>query len=600
LPFYCAREGTAMSACDERNPQPDAAHRARIADLQARLAQCGRLIAQIREELPEHDAHALSRLEQGIGSLAERVGTLGQEGQGPERVATAASAGLAASEDEPWDTQSAEELMRIHEAANAQWADPAAPRHYRAWRPSEGVAPAQAAEPPARDGAGVEARLAQIAHLIEGAVAQAHPAKALAALDRRLDAFERRLDVALSDMALGIGRGDLKLIDAHLVEFAGHFEAVGQQLGRLDAMETALHELARALEHSGAPSGDHSPIHQDAIAAIIDGAAERAASKVAASLSEIGEGENRLDRLQALVENHVAERRRSEEAAASVLHSIEDALMRILDRVEAMEALQAAPPAAADTRAREADGLEIEHDRLAQAYAQGARVLGQQVPEPTLDAADYVAAHRQERGATPRAPAAQHDIDDEMTHEEERRELRASALRAKRKAQAAAPAAESSSPDAGEVDRLGQGRVRTWAPAQASRHRKSLLFGAALALFGAGFVAVDTFLSALPPAAAPRHELVPQPEAGAAQASPPPRASDGHRRAAPTPEPALPPPLPDAGREEQSPSPPAPTRRLERLETGTAALSSSGATPVNWPEPDSPARPEGAGETETP
>ena len=585
-----------MSACDERNPQPDAAHRARIADMQARLAQCGRLIAQIREELPEHDAQALSRLEQGIGSLAERVGTLGQEGQGPERVATAAP-GPAASEDEPWDPQSAEELMRIHEAANAQWADPAAPRHYRAW-PSDGVAPARAAEPPLRDAAGLEARLAQIAHVIEGAVAEAHPAKALAALDRRLDAFERRLDVALSDMALGIGRGDLKLIDAHLVEFAGHFEAVRQQLGRLDAVETALHELARALERTGPPSGDHSPMRQDAIAAVIDGAAERAASKVAASLSETGEGENRLDRLQALVENHVAERRRSEEAAANVLHSIEDALMRILDRVEAMEALQAAPPAGADTRARAADGLEIEHDRLAQAYAQGARVLGQQVPEPTLDAADYVAAHRQEQSAPLSAPAAQHDIDEGVTHEEERRELRASALRAKRKAQAAAHAAESSSPDAGEVDRLGQGRVRTWAPAQASRHRKSLLFGAALALFGAGFVAVDTFLSASPPAAAPRHELVPQPGAGADQASPPPRASDGHSQAAPTPEPALPPP--DAGREEQSPSPPAPTRRLERLETGTAALSSSGATPVNWPEPDRSAQPEGAGETETP
>jgi hypothetical protein len=588
-----------MSACDERNTQPDAAHRrARFADMQARLAEFGRLIAQIREELPQHDAQDLSRIEQGIGSLAERVGTLGQEGQGPEHAAPPASPGLPASEDEPWDRQSADALMRIYEAAIAQWAGPAAPRRYRAW-PSEGAAAAQAAEPPSQDAAGLEARLAQLALLIEGAVAEAHPAKALAALDRRLDAFEQRLERALSDMALGIGRGDLKLIDAHLVEFAGQFEAIRQQLGRLDAVETALRELARAPERAEAPSGDHSPLSQGAIEAFIDGAAERAASKVTASLPEVGDGEDRLDRLQALVENHVAERRRSEEAAAAMLHSIEDGLMRILDRVEAMEALQAAPPAAADTHAREPDGLEIEHDRLAQAYAQGARVLGQHVQAPTLDAADYVAARRQERRAT--STPAHHDIDDGM-QEEVRRELRASALRAKLKAQAAE---SSRPPDAGEVgrlevDRLGQGPFRTWAPARASRHRKGLLFSAAMALFGAGFVAVDTLLSASPPAAAPGHELVPQPEAGASQALPPPRASDGTSEVAPTPEPASRPPLPDAGREEEIPNPPAPTRRLNRLETGTAVLSRSGATPVNWPERDGSARPADAGETESP
>src|SRR5262249_17436361 len=148
-----------------------------------------------------------------------------------------------------------------------------------------------------------------------------------------------------------------------------------------------------------------------------------------------------------------------------VLHSIEDALMRILDRVEAMEALQPAPQAGT-TNARELDGLEIEHDRLTQAYAQGARVLGQQAQEPTLDAADYVAAQRQERHAS--APAAQHDIDDGGAQDAAvRRELRASALRAKLKVQAAAHAAESfgpdtghdTGPDTGEVDRLGQDRA---------------------------------------------------------------------------------------------------------------------------------------------
>jgi hypothetical protein len=105
-----------MSAADERDTSAQAARqRAMIAEIEARLAQFGRLTAQIREGLPEHHAQDLAPIEQGIGSLAQRIGALGREkGRAGEGI------DLLPTEGDPWDTRSAEELMRVYEAVNAE------------------------------------------------------------------------------------------------------------------------------------------------------------------------------------------------------------------------------------------------------------------------------------------------------------------------------------------------------------------------------------------------------------------------------------------------------------------------------------------------
>jgi localization factor PodJL len=576
-----------MSAADERDtPAQAARQRGMIAEIEARLAQFGRLTAQIREGLPEHHAQDLTRIEQGIGSLAQRISALGRQSErevaGGERIALSPSPPVPPTEDEPWDPQSAEELMRVYEAVSAETAAPG-PQvkvHPRPWS-NQPAAAAAAPEPPLRDAAWLEARFAEIAALIERASTDADPAPALASLDRRLDQFERRLDSALGDMATGAGRGDLKLIDAHLVEFASQVEAVRQQLGRLDTIDAQLRELAHTFEGAEQARAGHSSPSEDAVAELIDSAAERAASKVAQSLPELGE--HRIVALEALVRDHVAERRRSEEASAGVFHSIEDALVRIVDRVEAMEAMKAEPAACADCEARERDGLQAEHDRLAEAYAEGARVLGQPALQPTLDAADYVAADRQQQRERSIDLGGQPGVDDWATQEEtERQQLRVSALRAKLKAQALAQAsgAESAASEEGPPAPLGQGRVRTWALTKARSYRASLLLGGVLALlFGAGFMAVDSMLAALPPAAVQGQDSVPQPGSRAGNAKFAPGPNDGQGDAAPLPQPAPRQPLPDAASDDQGQGESAPTPRLQRLQRATAALPASGATP---------------------
>src|SRR5262252_9175665 len=250
-------------------------------------------------------------------------------------------------------------------------------------------------------------------------------------------------------MAPAAGQGDLKLIDAHLVEFAGQVEAVRQQLNRLDTIDAQLRELAHAMTIGEQARAGQSARNEDAVAELIASAAERAASKVAQSLPALDE--HRIDTLEALVREHVAERRRSDEASAGVLHSIEDALVRIVDRVEAMEAMR--PAAYADGTAGEGDGLQTEHDRLAQVYAEGARVLGQPTLPPTLDAADYVAVNRQHQRATAIDLQAQPGADDWTTQDEMARQE----LRARFNAQALAPTpAEDVASEEGLPKSLGQ------------------------------------------------------------------------------------------------------------------------------------------------
>src|SRR5262249_22704727 len=177
----CAREEMPMSAADEREaPAQAARQRAMIAEIEARLAQFGWLTAQIREGLPEHHAQDLTRIEQGIGSLMQRIGALGRESErAGERTTPPPSPTVPSSEDDPWDPQSAEALMRVYEAVGVEAAIP--DRRARPDSRASSSRPAAPTEPAApSDVPGqmpwLEARFAEIAVLIERALADANPA----------------------------------------------------------------------------------------------------------------------------------------------------------------------------------------------------------------------------------------------------------------------------------------------------------------------------------------------------------------------------------------------------------------------------------------
>lgn len=528
-----------------------------LEDMRERLGQFGRQVDQVRSGLPAQLAGGLTRVEEEIAALAARIAIFGRERQSQKAMDESAQpevqAGADEPADEPWDAQSAEALTRAYEMAEGEHLIDR--RQRRAPKPSkeERLARAAAGRPqpqaPAYDRVWLEARFAGIAALLQQSLADSNPAKSLAALDRRLDHLEERLDTLLGNVSASVGAEGLAHIEEHIKELAAHFEATSRQLGRLDAIDEQLRQLSRGLEEQRERQRPQPAVSRDDdVEALIDTAAERAASRIAAATAAPGAEEaKRIDALERLMQDYIAERRRGEEATSGMLHTIEDALIRIIDRVEAMDVAGPNTNARAAAPGQEQDGMEAENERLAQAYAAGARILGQRPAEPVLDAADYdPPAPGQEQGA---AEAAVHITRQEPAGEDAqaRQELRASAMRAKLKAQAAleeTPPTTSPATDETMADSAKRGRDRTTAKttaktsATAGGRRSSLLLGSAMALlFGAGYLTVDLFVLPTAAPAAQQDQAAPNAEGQpAATDLGPPKAQHGAANRLPGPQ----------------------------------------------------------------
>jgi localization factor PodJL len=523
----------------------DRRHCDALADLQERLGQFGRQFGQVRAGLPEQHTAALTRLEQEIASLTERIAAFGRERQAQKGASGTVQTEAPAVADEPWDAQSAEALTRVYEMAQAEISASRRPRQGPAPgkppRPMQAAPISPQAPAPAYDQAWLEARFAGIAALLQQSLADSNPAKPLAALDQRLDRLEGRLDTLLGDVSARFGGEWLELIEEHTKGLAEHFDATSRQLARLDAVDEQLRQLSRTHEEQLQWSrAQPSSLREDAIAALIDTAAERAASRLVATLPAAtpmpeAEGSNRFDALEALLQDYIAERRRGEEATSGMLHTIEEALIRVLDRVDAMEVAGATPYMPADGNAGGQDGMHAESDRLAEAYAAGARILGQKPPQPTLDAADYAPlVARPEESLEPAAsgPHVATVAEDTQT----RRELSASAIRAKLKAQAAPEEPTPASPAADEAKAGAGKREQAKTSARAGGSWSNLLFGSAmLVLFGVGYLAVDLFIASGAAPALQQSSVVPAPEGQ--PAVDPIEPKEQHGRADPQPEP---------------------------------------------------------------
>jgi len=475
-----------------------------LGDMQQRLAQLCQQIDQARAGLPDQHADLLDRIEQGIGGLSQSMAVFARDRQAPRAAARPCA---TPDTDSPWDAESAEALTRVYELAEAELRDneqsrpqPKPPRQLPLPMQPEGTA--RQDREPDHDRAWLEQRFAEIAALLGRSLADISPDRSVAALNQRLDQFEQRLDAALGSTARQADAGTLNLIEAHINELTSQFEATRAQLGRLDAIDEQLRDLARMLESRKVSQPEAAGLSVETLKALIDTAAERAAGQLAASMSpstmvEDAEGRTRIEALEGLLQEYMSERRRGEEVSAGILQTIEDALMRIVDRIDAMEEAKTAPVSPGED-----DGLAMESERLAEAYAAGARVLGQSALEANVDAGDYAPSAQREEGETPAEPAApgtlaigRQPTEAAPQDVEMRRELRASAMRAKLKAQAMpdAPTATNIGPDENHASPARRAQLK--ASAGTARSRFSLLLLATMVmLFGAGYLVVDAFL----------------------------------------------------------------------------------------------------------
>jgi TPR repeat protein len=377
--------------------------------------------------------------------------------------------------DSPWDPEAAEALTKAYEESEAEWRESRSAR-----RPPNDRGRATAARRGGSTGsAGLESRLVEIADRLQRSIAGIDPDKSAGALGSRIEELEQRLSSAFEDVARRLEGQNLEKIEAQISGLNAHLEHTRGQIERIDAIDTRLRELAERIdEHRRQPEA--SRLSDEAIEVLIQSAADRAADRVVQSLPPQAPGidPERLDTLEALMREQIAERRQTEEMTSSVLRTIEDALGRILDRVDILE------PAVGPSRERHEGSSPL--DPLLEAYAQGARALGQVTPASLLDAEDYSTGGSRTGPSTPDRSVEPNwsDPADAPAHEEPR--------------PASVPGKPQASPQHPDDEPKGPAAsARTRGkPFSASGRLSGLLLMLALAgLAGAGYLAVDFFLA---------------------------------------------------------------------------------------------------------
>ena len=274
----------------------------------------------------------------------------------------------------------------------------------------------------------LDGRLIDIARRVEISLESIKPEPVISILDARFDQFQSSFSSALDNLASHADVEGLRLIEAHITELTERFEEARQQLGRLDGIEMTLQAVVdrlsdprfdSALERGAEGTQDLEPLISSAVEQIaasfresqnhaapdLAGLADAAAERIASRFADMGQGDassgEDVYAVRQLLEQFINERREGEEQTAAMLDTMQQAMIRMLDRVDALEVTNSKSTPQEYVR---------EHVRFAAEATAGA--------QRTADAAGAFATKaRSMSEPEPRQPAA-HDFEPEQDAEE--------------------------------------------------------------------------------------------------------------------------------------------------------------------------------------
>lgn len=228
---------------------------------------------------------------------------------------------------DPWDSESASALASVYdsEPATATYAQPSTetPRIY---------VPAGAASlETSIDHSWLEKRFAEITERIEASIAEIRPDQSFFALGQRLDQFERSFAQAFENVATRSDVESIRLIEAHMIEMVEHLESSQSHLARIESIEAQIGGIGERLDeiHALANAAGSSPDQEYAGA----GAPINAAAGAKAAAAEVPG----LHDIRALLEESMSNARQSEENTTALLDMLQQAMIRLLDRMDAIE-----------------------------------------------------------------------------------------------------------------------------------------------------------------------------------------------------------------------------------------------------------------------
>ncbi|MDX2307051.1 MAG: hypothetical protein NW216_02310 [Hyphomicrobium sp.] len=190
----------------------------------------------------------------------------------------------------------------------------------------------------------LDQRLSDIAHRIEQSLLDVSPDRSIAVLSERFSVLEERLVEALQDVATRADVDGLKVVEGHIAELALHIENAENQLGRLDTIEQQLIAVVEQLADQrlqGGPQPDaatSAKFHE-----LAETTAEQVAQRLAATLQTRPASDSQNE-VSDLLRSFIEERRQSDEQTYSLLDTVQQAMIRVLDRMDALEEGRATTP----------------------------------------------------------------------------------------------------------------------------------------------------------------------------------------------------------------------------------------------------------------
>ncbi len=386
----CAAESLKSLIAHVANQITDAdqRHTEMLRQMQARLQSLGIETRSIRDRVPGAYVPAFDRIEEGMQLLADRIAhthdarsefsaTTPSQSVGADLAPhfahmtavkvpvtpAAAAPAPAARNAEPWDRDQADALANLyHSGAAGMPAGLADPEAY-SFAAVDDLAVPGASHASDIEREWLEDRFADIARRVEQSLSEMRPDSSFVALGRRFDQFEERIGSVLEDVATRSDVEGLRIIEAHISELAQHLEQTQLQLERLDGIESQLNAVVSRLSDD---RFDEPGEDRHFAAAQVDDIVNRTADRLATQLSgTAGRGdyeqlasrvaeqaitrfasdfrqpreEADLDTgdLRSIVEDFIRERRQGEEQTAAVLDTVQQAMIRVMDRIDAIE-----------------------------------------------------------------------------------------------------------------------------------------------------------------------------------------------------------------------------------------------------------------------
>ncbi len=215
----------------------------------------------------------------------------------------------------------------------------------------------------------LDQRFAEIAVRIEQSLARMRPETALHSLGNRFDALETQLNSVLGHVATRADLDELRAAEAQIEEISNQLGQLRRQLARLDVIDAHLGTLTSQLSDErlsrlvAADNGRLDAIDaqlrmiavqlsDERLSGLVSRSSARddyeelansAAQRAAATFADAGfNGAQSRDigEVRGMLESLINERRHNDENNASMLETMQQAIIRVLDRIDALEITQ--------------------------------------------------------------------------------------------------------------------------------------------------------------------------------------------------------------------------------------------------------------------